>query len=187
MLMQVVVEARSEFDGVRANIQGLYTETGKAFGEVQSRVAELEDKIRSHAQGKEGGKYGYLPLKIMAPTKFEGKDETWRKWQDNIVDYFDMQNAGMKAFLKSVEVESEALTDAWLEAKRVVYPASIMDDQVRIYRALKALTDGEAHLIVQAVKDEDGFKAWKALHQRYGLSIAAKQAKAMSDVTSMVN
>ena len=183
MLMQVVLDARSEFDEVRANIQGLFTETGKAFGNVQAKVTDLETKIRDHTQG---GRYSYLPLKTMAPTKFEGKDEMWRKWQDNMADYFDMQNGGMKAFLKSVEVDAEALTDVWLEGKRAAYPAAIVDDQVRVYRALKALTDGEAHLIVQAVKDEDGFKAWKALHQRYGLSIAAKQAKAMADVTSMV-
>ena len=51
---------------------------------------------------------------------------------------------------------------------------------------MKALTQGEARTVIQGVKDENGFAVWRSLHQRFGLSVAAKQGKVMSDLCLMV-
>ena len=40
--------------------------------------------------------------------------------------------------------------------------------------------------MVQGVREENGFQAWRALHQRFGPSVAAKQGRVMCDLSAMV-
>ena len=55
-----------------------------------------------------------------------------------------------------------------------------------VWRALKGLTEGEARKVVVAVKEEDGFKAWQRLHQRFEPSLTARQGLVLSELGAMV-
>ena len=189
-LTSVVSEANSQFAAIQSYMNDVKTQTATEFGAMSLKLANLEEQI----QGNGGththvhrGMIGYLPLKSSSPGQFDGKDGAWRKWQDKFADFVDMVNPGMRKFLKAVEGERGPLDNEWLKSMEKEYSTAVTQDGTKLYRALKALTDGEAHIVVQSVRAEDGFAAWKSLQQRYGLSVAARQGQAMNDVTAMTN
>ena len=57
---------------------------------------------------------------------------------------------------------------------------------VTVHQALKSLTEGEARCVIMSIPGGNGFQAWRALHQRHGLSLLAQQGKAMSDVVQLI-
>ena len=191
--LQVVVDAaRDEFQKLSANMTELYSKTAEAFAQVVKKVSDLEqataDKSSSGGNAGTGAFRGYLPAKSMIPGKFGSAEEGWRKWQDDVCDYMDAITPGMRKLLKAVELETGAVDDAWIANKLAEgkYSTKALTDGVSVYRLLKVLTEGEAHMVVQGVPEESGYNAWKQLHLRYGLSVAAKQGKAMADVGNMV-
>ena len=180
MLGVVVTQARDEFAQVKANLQDLYGHTSEAFQGFRARVEKLE------ATAGKGGGYsgakttapadnGYLPVKSFLPKAFDGKEEgKWRKFCGDVSDFLETENPGMKTFLKRVEMSEEPITDDWISSNAHHVSSLVSQDHKAVYRCLKHLTDGEARLIVESVPEDQGFQAWKALHSRYGLSVAAK-------------
>ena len=121
------------------------------------------------------------------PKTFGKIEAEWRTWQDDICDFCDANTSGMRSLLKAVEKSDGKLDDEWV-AKMLAdgHPVKAVGDRLNLYRALKTLTEGEARKVVMSVSDEDRFRAWKALHQRYGSSLAATHGKAICDITQMV-
>ena len=186
-LVTVVNGAREEFLEIKKNLGDLYGHTADAFHEVRNKVNELEATMVNFKGGTSEKNFkGYLPTKNLVPKMFGNIEEEWRKWQDDVMDYMDTQRPGMRAFLKKVEAEPNKIDEEWIAAQSAVHPPEVVKDKVNVYRALKGLTEGEARMVVQAAKEENGFDAWKQLHQRFGLSLAAKQGKVMCDVSGMV-
>ena len=186
-LVTVVNGAREEFLDIKKNLGDLYGHTADAFNEVRNKVNELETMMSSFKGGTPEKNFkGYLPTKNLVPKMFGNIEEEWRKWQDDVMDYMDTQRPGMRAFLKKVETEPNKIDEEWIAAQSTAHPPEVIKDKVNVYRALKGLTEGEARMVVQAAKEENGFDAWKQLHQRFGLSLAAKQGKVMCDVSGMV-
>ena len=52
-------------------------------------------------------KLGYLPQKHMIPTTFSDKPEEWRQWQEDIEDYLDSINPGIKALLQEINKDAD--------------------------------------------------------------------------------
>ena len=194
-LSQVVSAAREEFLNIKGGLTGLHGQTAQTFQEVKTRVELLEVELResinnSGAGGTAntggGGHKGFLPIKSLVPSTFSGNDEQWRSWQDDVADYLDTLKVGMKGLLKAAEREAGPIDGQWLSDQLIVHPASAVNEGSNVFRALKALTTGEARVVVQGIRDENGFLAWRALHQRFGPSVAAKQGKVMCDLSAMV-
>ena len=185
-LQSVVNAARDEFAGIKATITDLHSRTSDAFHKVQAKVDEIEGTIGLQA-GPTGGTFRvFIPIKSMTPKTFGKSEDEWRKWQDDTMDFMDNQRPGMREFLKMVERTTGVVDASWVAANQGEHPNAVTSASVHVYRALKALTEGEARQVVQAVAGENGFAAWNQLHRRFGLSVAAKQGKAVCDVTSMV-
>ena len=85
------------------------------------------------------------------PKTFSNKEEDWRTWQDDVMDYFDSITPGMRDLLKEVELETEPAGQEWLD-KASNHDAKVTGDQVQVWRALKNLTDGEARKVVASVR-----------------------------------
>ena len=188
-LASVTNSAREEFGNIKDHITGLHAQTAQAFVEVKTKVDQLEAEIQRGNLGKgpkEPATHGYLPMKSLVPAAFGNSEDQWRGWQDDVMDYIESQKAGMKAVLKAAEKESGALDEDWMRDMILQYSVNAVGERANLYRALKALTTGEARTVVQGVRDENGYAAWKALHQRFGPSVAARQGKVMCDLSQMV-
>jgi len=100
-MYEIVQQARQEFGAVRTELQNVYGQTADAVQELAKRIDTLEKKGPS-------GMKGYLPLKSMVPKEFKDQTNDWRQWQDDILDYLDNVNAGMRGILKLVEMEKRS-------------------------------------------------------------------------------
>ena len=179
----VVDEARREFTDLKAGLTALYTATEQSMSDLKRRMDGHE--ARASAEHPKKGK-GYIPLKSMVPDKFSDKEEEWRQWQDDMADYLDNQEPGMKKLLKEIEASANPVDEEWIKAKGTEYDDKVIGDGVNVWRALKTLTGGEARKVVMSVRPENGFQAWQKLHMRFGPSLAARQGAVLSELSMMV-
>ena len=124
--------------------------------------------------------------KSMVLNIFSNKEEECRRWQEDVTDFFDSQNVGMRDLLKKVELEANPVDENWVRLNGAQYGHKVAGDKVQIWRALKGLTDGEARKVITSVKEEDGFRAWQKLHQRFGPSLSSKQGIVLMEFSGMV-
>ena len=187
-LSQVVSDARVEFDGVRRDINALFGGTGQGFQEVKAKVESLEQEPLqfrdSGAGGGGGAKHkGFLPIKEQLPGKFGKNEDEWRRWQEDVSEYLDTMQPGLRDVLKDAEKATMEISATWLQDEAARHTTCTPVNSVHLFRALRALTEAEARMVLQGVREENGFEAWRQLHQRFGLSVAAKQGQAMCHVT----
>ena len=182
----VVTTAREEFLKTNENLNYLYKNVDIAIAELRSRLDQVE--ARGPGQGGRDQAYKpYLPAKNTVPKNFESKLEDWRQWKDDVLDFFDENNKGMRNFLVEVQKE-ESIDNEWLEGKVRELGDKIAgkDEGVRVWRALKGITTGEARKVINTVKDENGFRAWISLHQRFEPGLAIQQGMVLADFSGMV-
>lgn len=195
-LTQVVDHARNEFNTLKTNMDALHGGTGTAFAEVRVRVDELD---RMMADIKSGGHFGtghmpgdnlkgkgLLPTKDRVPKTFGKAEADWKSWQEDVAAYFDTVHPGLGEVMKDASQQDDLIDRQWLTEMKKVYRDETIDLATELHRCLRALTEGEARLVVQGARGENGFEAWRALHQRYGLATAAKVGAALTDVTAIV-
>ena len=190
-LVDVVHGAREEFQNLRAGLTSLYGGTGDTFTAFKDKVDSMAHEIADiQANSFSGGgtkkSHGFLPLKEQVPKPFGAKENDWRTWQDDVATYLDTVTEGMRGALKDAEVAAGEIDDLWVARMANTHGITVIGKSRELFRALKSLTEGEARMVVQGVKEERGFEAWRLLHMRYGLSTAAKQGQVMADVISIV-
>ena len=185
-MAKTVQDARNEFGTVRSTMEGLFSETGQTFREVANKVMSMQADIDALNQntGKTGraGEEKYLPRKYMMPKPF-GKDPSgWKRFRDDMSEYFDMVSPGMSSLLKRTERHTGPFDSAWESevcGHDSRYRALLTDDHMAaVYATLKKLTEGEANTVVLSAGVGKGLHAWVNLHERYSQSLAAEQGKA---------
>lgn len=179
----VVNDARNEFTRVNANLQELHDRTKGAVEQIQRRLSELE---RNPGAGTKKSQRGYLPMKETIPSVFADKIADWRLWVEDVADFMDDQTEGMKDFLMFVAKEKDPITQEWKSEARVEHDDKVVSNMVNVWRALKKLTSGEARKIVMSVREEDGFRAWQKLHQRFEPGLEAKQGMVLAEFSGMI-
>eukprot|EP00973_Karenia_brevis_P037538 5179959-Karenia_brevis.AAC.1 len=144
--------------------------------------------MTSAEAGKSGQAQGYLPHKTTVPKTLGDKVENWRMWKEDVMDFLDTSNPGMKELLKTVEKETDLVTKEWLEEEVRMgrHVVGVAMDGVRLWRALKGLTEAEARKIVTSVEGECGFTAWQKLSRRFEPSIAAREGRLMAEFSGLV-
>ena len=187
-IFAVVTGAREEFTKTNENLNYVYKNVDVAIGELKSRMVQVE------AHGGQGGgghqdrtTRGYLPIKNIVPKILDNKLEEWRQWKDDVLDFLDENNKGMRNFLVEVQKE-ETIDDAWLRGQVQTHGEKIAgkDESIRVWRALKGMTTGEARKVINTVNEENGFQAWIALHQRFEPGLAIQQGMILADFSGMV-
>ena len=189
MMGEIIEGARKEFAGLKADLKQLYDATDAALKVVMKKIDDVELDKAGGGEARGGTSWknkGYIPEKHMIPKTFSNQEDEWRQWQDDVSDYFDHMNPGMRKFLKLVEAETEPVTEDWVKSKSADHAGKVLEDQVAIWRALKSLTDGEARKVVMSVGSENGFRAWQRLHMRFGPSLSARQGLVLMELSGMV-
>ena len=100
-------------------------------------------------------------MKTTIPKTKDNKAEDWRQWKEDVEDFFDDAKPGMKKFLVEVMLQKEIIKDEWMANMKEVHGAAIVEGSVKVWRALKGLTQGEARKVINSVKNENGFVAWQ--------------------------
>ena len=188
-LIDVVNHARNEFDTLRSGLTALYGGTGTTFADFKDKVDTMQRQIEELTSKGTGGlpkARGFLPLKEQVPKTFGKNEGEWRAWQDDVSTYLDMVMDGVKDALKDAEKETKEIDTDWFAQMGQIHSTAVLTMSRDLHRALKTLTEDEARLVVQGVRAENGYEAWRLLHMRYGLSSAAKQGQVMGDVISIV-
>ena len=191
-LIGVVEDARREFHKMQSHLQELTGKTSSTFQEVRAKVESLEQEMHFSKGTTEGmtsssrvggAMNGFLPAKSLVPQVFKGEEDKWRAWQEDFADYLDGQRPGLKTVLKKAAEEPNIIDATWCNLNGVLDATH----STNVFRALKALTMAEARTVVQGVRNQCGFEAWRALHQRFGPSVAARQGRVMHDLSQMVS
>ena len=100
MMVEIIEGAKKEFGDIQRDLQELYQECGRAVMEFKDSL----DNVETNPSNK-GCTTGCLPSKSLVPGVFTDNLEDWGQWQEDMLDYFDHINPGMKEFFKEVEVE----------------------------------------------------------------------------------
>ena len=129
LMDEIIKSARTEFTDVKAGIQNLYKATEEALKLVNEKFENLK------CGGGDFKTKGYIPVKSLVPKTFSNKEEDWRRWQDDVSDYFDSINPGMRELLKEVELETEPIDEIWLNAAQN-HDTRVRGAQTQIWRAL---------------------------------------------------
>ena len=126
-------------------------------------------------------------MKNTIPKTLSDKEEEWRQWKEDVMDFLDSQNPGMKEFLEQIaERKEDGINEQWILQMKSVTSPKVWTDRINLWRALKGLTEGEARKVVNAVRDEDGFIAWMKLHHRFEPGLATQEGVVMAEFSAMV-
>ena len=116
------------------------------------------------------------------------KDEDWGTWEDEVRDYVDATEPGMRYLL--IEITNSATTiddfEGWSRQQILMQSrvggmqgvASLWGESTHLWRALNVLTDTRSdarkscHL---GSRPRNGQGAWQRLHQHFGQDLAAEQ------------
>ena len=111
--------------------------------------------------------HGLLAPEEHDPTELHRKADEWRSWQEEVVDYVDTLTLGMKKVLAEIDQETDVINDLWRHVRETKY-GKVMEEHTNLWRLLRRITEGESKKVVMSIKDEDGFRAWQRLKQRFG-------------------
>ena len=95
-------------------------------------------------------------MENMNPKPFGSREEHWRDWVDEVLDYMDVVKPGMKELLTVAERsrDNEVVDEAWAKLRNPELGA----EAIQVWRALKKLTEdfSEARQVVNSAPGEDG-------------------------------
>ena len=173
VINEIVEGAKAEFTSQRLNIQQVYEATMKELGSMKEKVREVEGKGTNERMPK------FIAAKHMLPRTLD-KQEDWKAWKGEVEDYCEAVMEGTKDALEEVRSRKDAIEEA--DMKRAWW-----NIRGELWRLLKRFTAGEARRIITSVNKDNGFEAWRRLHQQYEQGSAMKEAVARSQFTGMVN
>ena len=98
----------ARFDAIEAKLQLVDVKVDlveTAENTREGRVKELEERDR--VSSLRGGlpqrpNEGYIPQKQLMPKSFNDKPEEWRAWREDVLDWIDSVNPGVKEVLEEL-------------------------------------------------------------------------------------
>jgi hypothetical protein len=72
---------------------------------LEGRVKDVEVGARTstlRGRGTEHPSEGYIPPKMLMPKTFSDKPEDWRSWKEDVLDWIDSVNPGVKDVLEEI-------------------------------------------------------------------------------------
>ena len=143
--------------------QGLDME--EKFRKMEEMLEGMKTRItNTEAKGTDERKcIGYINMKNKEPKVFGEKPDDWKKWKDDMGDFLDAHNPGIKKLLKEIAETKEEISDEWKNARNQKYEQRLLKDGDKVWNTLRQLTNVDARKIVMSTKDENGFTSWQNL------------------------
>ena len=173
VIQEIIEGSKSEFSAQRFSLQQLYETTMKELESLKEKVREVERKPTT------AGKTKFIAAKHMLPRTLD-KQEEWKQWKSEVEDYCEVVMEGTKDVMEEVRNKKDVIEE--LDVKALWWGV-----RGELWRLLKKFTSGEARRIVTSVSKDNGWEAWRRLHQQYEQGSAMKEAVARSQFTGMVN
>ena len=173
-----------EISKVTGVINDLHAQASNAATQTSTAVSVLEQRVqaleRAHVQGSREKKT-LLNLKDLKPRELT-KDDEWRRWKSEVEDFTEETFPGMKAMLDKAKEADAEVDETWFEQAEEEW----WQKADCLYRFLKRYTGTEARRIVTSVADENGWEAWRKLHQQYEPATVTREAQVLNRYTSMI-
>ena len=179
LMGQMKSEVTGEVAKVAGGLRELYQQVSDAIGKLASRVEALE--VGRSAE-REKPRRSLVELKDMKPEVLS-KDEDWKRWKSEIEDYCSEAFDGMKDILEKVREAEEEVDETWFGPEHEDW----WQKGEMLCRFLKRFTEGEAKRVVKGVSDDNGWEAWRKLHQQFEPGMVVREAQVMARYTGMVN
>jgi hypothetical protein len=175
-MAQNAEKVKTSFDRVEVEI-----------GTLMGRLAYVEDAIRNGRDGgRDGGtsrsKKSLIHIKNLTPTVLS-QPEHWKKWKGDIEEYLEELVPGFKDMLEKVKKSEEEVDQSWFNDVDDLW----WDYADQLWRLLRRYSEGEARRVIMSVGNDNGWDAWRKLHQQFEPSVVMREAQAMAQFTGMVN
>ena len=164
-----------EVGKVVGSLDQLYNNVKHQVDMFEARIAKMEQATR---QPKEKT---LLHTKDIKPSELS-KDDQWRRWKSDIEDYTEEVFPGMKEMLERVRNADGTVDEEWFDGSKAIW----WDRGDMLWRFLKRYTGTDARRIVLGVSEDNGWEAWRKLHQQYEPATITREAHVLSRYTSMV-
>ena len=183
-LQSKITTADGENKKLVEELKNTFASFESAMANVQQRIAMVESRSTAGGQGggSEGGLKHLIPAKNMMPNKFSGKLEDWRKWRGDVEDYLEEMVPGTKRTLQECARTEQEPTKACVD----ITGLQSGEYEGQIWRMLKIVTEGDARKVVLSSGEEQGFKAWKALHGHFEPGIAVREGQVVAEFSSLI-
>lgn len=171
-------------------------EITNTIAQLNLRTVELEAHCARQHESAQTGWEGsalrpgkeYIPTKNLIPTPYAGDLKTWYKFKEDLLDFLDACNPGMRRWLEMLaKMSDEAISSETYTYHTAEYGARVVGDKEALYRALKNLTTGEPKGIVNATEGTDGFLAWHNLVVYYERNLSAQHGAVLADFSGMIS
>ena len=143
--------------------------------------ARLKDVEREGKQSSKDCSKSLLVAKDMKPPVLD-KEDQWRRWKSDIEDYCEEVFPGMKEMLEKVRESDITVDEPWFDGASAAW----WQRGDTLFRFLKRYTGTEARRVVLGVPEDNGWEAWRRLHQQFEPATVTREAQVLSRYTNMV-
>ena len=189
-LKQELKDLRPMIDARDEKTEAKNSELEELVKALQERVKKLESLTVEGGAASNKGKWALSCPKDMQPTCGGGKEEGWKKWREEVLDYCDAVHPGLRSALEwSVKSRTE-ITEEKLEGNPL---ASLTEKKwkmrTEVYTLIKRKTEApsEARKIVETVPQENGYEAFRMLGLGYEPQTGLKRLIEMSEINLLQN
>jgi hypothetical protein len=164
----------------------LYELTNRTISALTGRVDTLEAKGTSEQYGQLYSSKSLVPAKAMVPSKLS-KLEDWKRWKIDVEDYAEASREFLKDAVRLVKAEDGDYEEMWFESREV--PGRIASSKKDVWRMLKADTEpgSDGRRVVEGTPQDDGWVAWRRLHEHYEPSLAVREGQVLAELAVMAN
>ena len=128
---------------------------------LPQRFDEMGKRFDGIEKTKAGQNKGYTPIKNLISKEYKDHGDGWRQWQDDLLDFLDCSNPGMRSFLKDVEAQTEELKDEWMQMMKDKYGAKVTEDSVQVEGMKMASRRGRSSMCTSARVSRRS-RAWRS-------------------------
>ena len=180
----------------KKKVEGLITNNAVHYSNrqdtINAQMISLVDKIGQLERGSVGQwsdatrakeKLQLTRPKDMDSAVFSGKDGEWMKWKEEMEDYVDAVQMGLKDVLgRAASVKSPLL-----ERTQIDLVQEEWDLHTKLFVLLKRMTSGEARSLVMCVEKQNGFEAWRLLVGGFEPQAGIRRMKEIAELMTLQN
>ena len=148
----------------------------------KQRLTEADERAaRGGGKGK-GDEWG--KAKDWEPKEWDGKEDGWKKWKEEVEDYVDEMVPGLAAVLEHVSKKKAEIKEKDLNEHSERWYL-----RGKLFKLLKRKTANvsEANKIVKCAEEKNGWDAWRMLALRYEAQSGVRRANELRELMQLMN